>query len=355
MSNTAIADRALLCDRYFGALVDRSGFVGGSGLPPSRGDRWSARQCEEIWGHCDTRRLGEGAGAFTQYVRSTALNALIDQPRNVFDRAAGFANDLGLLAGEGGPETGELLSKFRRPSAYRFRHAAWASLRSRATSSFLIMSTVRDQQRGLASRAWAPLGSPVAHARGAGMPSEEGEPADATLVGRLRAGDSDAFAEVVRAWSPMMLQAARAYVSTDASAQEVVQDAWLAMIRGLDKFEADPRCAPGGLPFSQTSAAAEAYGRPAQCHGRHWAPAMPPILRLIRIASVAQKTSGRQPGSLGATTLATYTGGGGTGGRRSPVSLRMVWQSCREQQRTVVALRGRSRRDSPMMFVPFSG
>ena len=69
------------------------------------------------------------------------------------------------------------------------------------------------------------------------MPSEKGEPADAPLVERLRAGDSDAFAEVVRAWSPMMLQAARAYVSTDASAQEVVQDAWLAMIRGLDKFE----------------------------------------------------------------------------------------------------------------------
>ena len=69
------------------------------------------------------------------------------------------------------------------------------------------------------------------------MPSEEAEPAGVTLVERLRAGDSDAFAEVVRAWSPMMLQAARAYVSTDASAQEVVQDAWLAMIRGLDKFE----------------------------------------------------------------------------------------------------------------------
>jgi RNA polymerase sigma-70 factor (ECF subfamily) len=69
------------------------------------------------------------------------------------------------------------------------------------------------------------------------MPSKEGEPADAPLVERLRAGDSDAFAEIVRAWSPMMLQAARAYVSTDASAQEVVQDAWLAMIRGLDRFE----------------------------------------------------------------------------------------------------------------------
>jgi RNA polymerase sigma-70 factor, ECF subfamily len=61
--------------------------------------------------------------------------------------------------------------------------------------------------------------------------------ANAALVGRLRAGDADAFAEIVRAWSPMMLQAARGYVSTDASAQEVVQDVWLAMIRGLDNFE----------------------------------------------------------------------------------------------------------------------
>jgi RNA polymerase sigma-70 factor (ECF subfamily) len=61
--------------------------------------------------------------------------------------------------------------------------------------------------------------------------------ADAALVERLRAGDATAFAEIVRAWSPMMLQAASAYVSTDASAQEVVQDTWLAMIRGLDNFE----------------------------------------------------------------------------------------------------------------------
>ena len=84
-----------------------------------------------------------------------------------------------------------------------------------------------------------------ARQRVAGMPSEEAEPVDATLVERLRAGDSDAFAEVVRAWSPMMLQAARAYVSTDASAQEVVQDAWLAIISGLDKFET----AAGALKF----------------------------------------------------------------------------------------------------------
>jgi RNA polymerase sigma-70 factor (ECF subfamily) len=66
---------------------------------------------------------------------------------------------------------------------------------------------------------------------------DDNQPADVPLVDRLRTGDADAFAEIVRAWSPMMLHVARMYVSTDASAQEVVQEAWLAMIQGLDKFE----------------------------------------------------------------------------------------------------------------------
>jgi RNA polymerase sigma-70 factor (ECF subfamily) len=70
-----------------------------------------------------------------------------------------------------------------------------------------------------------------------GPASEDDQPADAPLVERLRSGEADAFAEIVRAWSPMMLHVARMYVSTDASAQEVVQEAWLAMIQGLDKFE----------------------------------------------------------------------------------------------------------------------
>jgi RNA polymerase sigma-70 factor, ECF subfamily len=67
--------------------------------------------------------------------------------------------------------------------------------------------------------------------------SENDQPGDAPLVERLRTGDAEAFAEIVRAWSPMMLHVARMYVSTDASAQEVVQEAWLAVIQGLDKFE----------------------------------------------------------------------------------------------------------------------
>jgi len=64
-------------------------------------------------------------------------------------------------------------------------------------------------------------------------PSDESE-----LLDRLRAGDEAAFADLVDRWSRTMLRVARGYVSTDASAQEVTQDTWLAVIRGLDNFEA---------------------------------------------------------------------------------------------------------------------
>ena len=57
------------------------------------------------------------------------------------------------------------------------------------------------------------------------------------LVDRLRAGDADAFAQLVEDWSPSMLRLARTYVSTQASAEEIVQESWLAVIRGLDRFE----------------------------------------------------------------------------------------------------------------------
>jgi RNA polymerase sigma-70 factor (ECF subfamily) len=71
------------------------------------------------------------------------------------------------------------------------------------------------------------------------------EPAPATaqtaheqeLLQRLRDRDERAFDELVRSWSPLMLRVARGYVSTDASAQEVVQEAWLGVIRGLASFE----------------------------------------------------------------------------------------------------------------------
>ena len=60
---------------------------------------------------------------------------------------------------------------------------------------------------------------------------------DLLLVGRLLAGDQAAFAEVVSAYSPLMLHVARGFVSTRASAEDVVQEAWLGVCRGLDGFE----------------------------------------------------------------------------------------------------------------------
>jgi RNA polymerase sigma-70 factor, ECF subfamily len=60
---------------------------------------------------------------------------------------------------------------------------------------------------------------------------------ESTLIAALRAGDEAAFAGLVNDWSRPMLMLARGFVSTEASAEEVVQDTWLAVIRGLDAFE----------------------------------------------------------------------------------------------------------------------
>jgi len=60
---------------------------------------------------------------------------------------------------------------------------------------------------------------------------------ESELLTALRAGDEAAFARLVQEWSRPMLLLARGFVSTEASAEEVVQDTWLAVIRGLDGFE----------------------------------------------------------------------------------------------------------------------
>jgi RNA polymerase sigma-70 factor (ECF subfamily) len=63
-------------------------------------------------------------------------------------------------------------------------------------------------------------------------------PSDAELVARLRGRDEAAFALVLDAWSGGMSRVARSIVSTHASADEVVQDAWLAVVQAIGTFEA---------------------------------------------------------------------------------------------------------------------
>ncbi len=62
-------------------------------------------------------------------------------------------------------------------------------------------------------------------------------PSDEAIVARLRAGDETMFSLVLDSWSSGLLRAARAYVATRESAEDVVQDTWLAVIRGIGGFE----------------------------------------------------------------------------------------------------------------------
>jgi RNA polymerase sigma-70 factor (ECF subfamily) len=60
---------------------------------------------------------------------------------------------------------------------------------------------------------------------------------DHALVERLRARDEEAFMDLVERWSPSMLRVARMYVPSQAVAEDVVQETWLAVLNGLDRFE----------------------------------------------------------------------------------------------------------------------
>jgi RNA polymerase sigma-70 factor (ECF subfamily) len=61
--------------------------------------------------------------------------------------------------------------------------------------------------------------------------------ADLELVARLRAGDEQAFVQLVSRHHAAMLRLARSFVPSTAVAEEVVQDAWLGVLRGIDGFE----------------------------------------------------------------------------------------------------------------------
>jgi RNA polymerase sigma-70 factor (ECF subfamily) len=60
---------------------------------------------------------------------------------------------------------------------------------------------------------------------------------DNELVDRLRAGDESAFVALVGRYQPHMLRLAQATVGSSAVAEEVTQDTWLAVMRGVDRFE----------------------------------------------------------------------------------------------------------------------
>ena len=60
---------------------------------------------------------------------------------------------------------------------------------------------------------------------------------ESALLAALRAGDERAFMEIVEQYTPGMRRLALSYVRTPALADEVVQEAWLGVLKGLDRFE----------------------------------------------------------------------------------------------------------------------
>jgi RNA polymerase sigma-70 factor (ECF subfamily) len=61
---------------------------------------------------------------------------------------------------------------------------------------------------------------------------------DGELVARLRDGDELAFVMLVRQYQVPMLRLAKSMVSNEAVAEEAVQDTWMSVLKGIERFEA---------------------------------------------------------------------------------------------------------------------
>jgi len=96
------------------------------------------------------------------------------------------------------------------------------------------------------------------------MPADQaiaGAPAamsDEHIVAALRAGDERTFRELFERSYPMMKRVARGYVASDAVAEEIVQDTWMAIVTGIERFEG--RSALGTWMFSILTNQAKTHG-----------------------------------------------------------------------------------------------
>ena len=60
---------------------------------------------------------------------------------------------------------------------------------------------------------------------------------DQRIIAGLRAGDETAFVEMVDRYNGSLVRVAMRYVPSRAVAEEVVQDTWIGVIEGIDRFE----------------------------------------------------------------------------------------------------------------------
>ena len=77
-----------------------------------------------------------------------------------------------------------------------------------------------------------PATAAARRARRSGAAAED----DRELLARLRAGDEQAFVLLVARHNSAMLRLARTFVPSVTVAEEVVQDTWIGVVRGIDRF-----------------------------------------------------------------------------------------------------------------------
>jgi len=65
------------------------------------------------------------------------------------------------------------------------------------------------------------------------MPEDD----DRLLVRRLRAGDEAAFAELVDRYHQPLRRLAMSFVRTNSAAEDVVQETWEGVVKGIERFE----------------------------------------------------------------------------------------------------------------------
>jgi RNA polymerase sigma-70 factor (ECF subfamily) len=73
--------------------------------------------------------------------------------------------------------------------------------------------------------------------------AETTAPADVDLIRRLKAGDEDAYAAVVRTLGGRMLSVARRFLRDEEAARDAVQDAFLSAFRGIHAFDGEAELA----------------------------------------------------------------------------------------------------------------
>jgi RNA polymerase sigma-70 factor (ECF subfamily) len=143
--------------------------------------------------------------------------------------------DMKLLAGREAPNWGDQVYQRSAPSGVteqEHRHAT--RRRSHITHRSPAIRYAPDEWKVFSSRHIAR--PPTWDDRGVHVAAQVIDD-DAAVLARLRAGDEEAFLQLVERHSSSMLHIARRYVPSQAVAEEVVQETWLGVLTGLERFE----------------------------------------------------------------------------------------------------------------------